>query len=77
MKTATMKSLEQLHSSEARDVDVGRSVHWEHHQGHKAMMPGFDRAFRNLGAAPSQGPDAEGACPLLFCNVAHYVLVNS
>ena len=34
---------------------------------------GFDRAFRNLGPAPYQGPDGEGACPLLLCNV----LVNS
>ena len=32
---------------------------------------GFDRAFRNLGAAPCQGPDAEGACPLFSCDVVH------
>ena len=38
---------------------------------------GFDRAFRKLGAAPCQGPDAEGACPLISCNVLHYVLVDS
>ena len=38
---------------------------------------GFDRAFRNLGVAPCQGPDAEGACPLFLCDVVHYVLVNS
>ena len=29
-----------------------------------ACDPGFDRACRNLQAAPCQGPDAEGACPL-------------
>ena len=43
----------------------------------KLVLSGFDRAFRNLGAAPCQGPDAEGAWPLLLCNVVHYVLVNS
>ena len=39
--------------------------------------PGFDRAFRNLRAAPCQGPDAEGACPLLSCKVVHFVPENS
>ena len=29
------------------------------------------------GQPPCQGSDAEGACPLLLCNVVHYVLVNS
>ena len=38
---------------------------------------GFDRAFGNLGAAPCHGPDAQGACPLLLCNVVCNVLVNS
>lgn len=38
---------------------------------------GFDEAFRSLGAAHCQGPDAVGAWPLLLCNVVHYVLVHS
>lgn len=37
----------------------------------------FDGCFRNLeGAAPCQDLDAEEACPLLSCNVVHYVLVT-
>lgn len=34
-------------------------------------MSGFNRAFRNLGAGPFKGPDAEGALPLLLCNVIY------
>ena len=41
------------------------------------LLAGFGRAFRHLGAAPCQGPDAEGSCPLLLCDVVHYVLVIS
>ena len=37
----------------------------------------FNSAFRNLGAAPSQGPGAEGACPLVLCSLLRYLLVNS
>lgn len=38
---------------------------------------GFDRAFRNPGAAPCQGFDVEGVCCLISCNVVHNVLVDS
>ena len=41
------------------------------------MQAGFDRAFRNLGPAPCQGPDAEGSCFLIVCNVSHNVLITS
>lgn len=37
------------------------------------LHPGFDRTFTNWGAAPPQGPEAEGACPVLFCNLLHDV----
>ena len=40
------------------------------------LHSGFDWAFRKLGAAPCQGPDAGRAC-LLLCNAVHYVLVGS
>lgn len=43
----------------------------------RGVLPGFDRAFRNPGAAPCQGLDAEGAFPLVSCNVVHNVLVDS
>ena len=41
-----------------------------------AWSSGFDRAYRNLGAAPCQGSHAEGAWPLVLCNAGHYVLEN-
>ena len=49
----------------------------QHPGGKLGGEAGFDRAFRTLGAAPCQGPDAEGACRLMLCNVLHYVLVIS
>lgn len=35
----------------------------------------FDRAIKDWGAAPLQGPEAEWACPLWLCLVLHHVLV--
>lgn len=41
------------------------------------MPAGFKRSRREVGAAPCEGPDAEGACPLIFCNDVHHVLLRS
>lgn len=42
-----------------------------------AGSPGFNGAFKRLGAAPCQGLESEGACPLILSNVVHNVLVNT
>lgn len=36
----------------------------------------FDEAFRIQGAAPCQGSDAEGAGPLILCNVVYNPLLT-
>lgn len=43
---------------------------------HGSLLKARDRAFKYLGAAPCQGVEAEGLCPLILWNVAHNVLVN-
>lgn len=40
-----------------------------------ALCSGFDRPFGKFGAAPCQGPDADGA--LLSCNLVYCVLGNA
>lgn len=40
-----------------------------------SLAAGFDRAFRNLEAAPCQEIDAKGACSLLFAMYCVYITV--
>lgn len=46
------------------------ALHWSHEalgglcHGPCIACPGFDEAFRDLGTASCQGPNAEGVCPL-------------
>lgn len=41
------------------------------------MAPSIRQCLHVVGISPFQGPDAEGAGPLLLCNGVQYILLSS
>ena len=42
-----------------------------------ALISRVRQGLQEIGGSPCQGPNAEGGCPLISCNVPHSVLVDS